>query len=98
MHRNEKRCHKKYDETNAHHPHMHDNHPFFNTISDYSENALRITAKKRGPLSPLVRRSQNGIASLLFHTKHENKLQIRGRFYPSLERGVISPQPPRDPP
>lgn len=66
MHRDKKRCHEKYDETNAHHPHMHDNHPFFKTTSDYSENGPGITAKKRGPLSPLVRRSQNGIAFAAF--------------------------------
>ena len=39
MHRDEKRCHEKYDETNPHHPHMHGNHPFFKTISTITRTA-----------------------------------------------------------
>src|SRR5260370_14143271 len=66
MHRDKKRCHENYDETNAHHPHMHNNHPFFKTISDYSENGPRISAKTRGLLSPLAHHSQNGIAIAAF--------------------------------
>jgi hypothetical protein len=58
MHRDKTRCHEKYDETNAHHPHMHGNHPFFKTLSDYNQNGPDIRAKNPTPLSPLVHHSQ----------------------------------------
>jgi hypothetical protein len=79
---------------------MHGNQPLFNlqTISDYSEYRPRINAKNGRPLGPLVHRSQNGIAIAAFPHPTQNKLQIRGMFLTSTQRGVFSPQPPRNPP
>jgi hypothetical protein len=100
LHRDKKRCHEKYDETNAHHPHMHSNRPFFDprTISDYSENGPGTGPKNRAPWVLWCTVPKNGIASALFHTGHENKPQIRGVFLASAQRGAFSPQPPRNPP
>jgi hypothetical protein len=100
LHRDKTRGHEKYDETNAHHPHMHSNRPFFDhrTISDYSENGPGVSPKNRAPLGPLVHYSQNEIASAAFPHRYENKPQIRGVFLGSAQRGVFSPQPPRNPP
>jgi transposase len=37
LHRDKTRCHEQYDETNAYHPDMHGNQPFFNL-----QNHLRL--------------------------------------------------------
>jgi hypothetical protein len=68
MNRDKKRCHEKYDETNAYHPHMHAIvlPSIFKTTPTIGENGPGISPKNRDPLNPLVHRSQNEIVFAAF--------------------------------